>query len=486
MGASVAGRERDAAMAVSHRAVVDHTMQRQRHDRFRAAGPERTRGRERTDQLRRDRAGRESRIDLERSVGTQPRDILDEMPFQEGAKILEPLMKERHAGRHSVPPALHQQTLGDGEPHRGPEIGTGDRAAGAGPAALRKRDGKGRAIEALAQPRSHEADDPGMPAFHGGHDDGPAVVESEKRQSLGLRLLDGRPFDHLPLPVEPVEVGRDPGRIDGIAREQQARAQHRSADPSSGIDARPDQEPEMERRGRPFGARDVEQRREAGPPPARHDGETLRHEGAIEPDQRHHIRHRGQGHEVERLEEVRCRPAGPEPLLLQGSLQPDQHHEDDACGAERSEAREVVVTVGIDQRHGVRQLGAELVVVDHHGAEPEATRFRERNEACRSAVDRDQQGRAARCKVADRLQTRPVAVDHAVGDVDRGVEPRGPQIFHHQGRGGSAVDVVVAQNRDLLPDSDGPRQMLHGGSHVAQRVGIRHEAPQGGIEIGDA
>ncbi len=156
-------------------------------------------------------------------------------------------MIERHTGRHAVATALQQQALRNGEPHRGAEIGAGDRAAGAGPAACRECDREGRTIEPFAQPRRDETYDAGMPALHGGHEDGPILIVCEQCQRLGFRLLDSCAFDHLTFPVEPIEVGRDPGGIDRVARQQQARAERRVADASSGIDARPDQEPEMKR-----------------------------------------------------------------------------------------------------------------------------------------------------------------------------------------------------------------------------------------------
>ena len=72
---------------------------------------------------------------------------------------------------------------------------------------------------------------------------------------------------------------------------------------------------------------------------------------------------------------------------------------------------------------------------------------------------------------ADRLDVRAVALEHAVGDVDHRIEPAVAQEARQQRRRGRAVDVVVAEDRDLLAAldrvGDARRGLLHVGQHVS-------------------
>ena len=248
----------------------------------------------------------------------------------------------------------------------------------------------------------------------------------------------------------------------------------------------PSRNPSWNGVGAPFGPGDVEERGEPGPPAARHDGEALRHEGPVEAHQRNHVGHRGQRHEVERRQEVGRRAPVPEAGALQGPVQPHQHHEDRAGGAEVAQAGQVVLPVGVDEGAGAGKLGADLVVVDHHGVEAAPRRLFERRVAGRAAIDRDEQRRPALGEGRDGRHARAVAVDQPVRDVDGGIEAGGPQIAHQQRRCCRAVDVVVAQHGDPLARRDGARQPVHRGRHVDHHVGVGHEAAERGVDVGEA
>ena len=80
---------------------------------------------------------------------------------------------------------------------------------------------------------------------------------------FGLRLRQRGDLDRLALAVEPVELGRDAGRLDRIVGAQQVGAEIGAADAAAGIDARPEQESEMPGLRRTGEPRHVHQRGQA-------------------------------------------------------------------------------------------------------------------------------------------------------------------------------------------------------------------------------
>ena len=81
---------------------------------------------------------------------------------------------------------------------------------------------------------------------------------------------------------------------------------------------------------------------------------------------------------------------------------------------------------------------------------PEPPRFGQRLQAGGAAIDRHQQCRALAGERADRFDIGPVALENPVGNVDQRIEPAMAQIPGQQRRRGGAVDIVVAEDRDLL------------------------------------
>ena len=213
-------------------------------------------------------------------------------------------LAQRHAGRHGVAAALDQQALGHGAPHRAADIDAGDRAARAGADAARlERNGKCRPAEFLLQPRGDETDDAGMPAFRGGDHHRALLLDAERGHRLGFGLRQRFQLDRLALAIEPVELGGDLRRLDRIVFEQQPHAEIGAADAAAGIDARAEQKAEMPGFGRAGQPRHIHQADMPGAlAPAQRD-QTLGDEGAVEPDQRHHV---GDGAERDVVEERRA------------------------------------------------------------------------------------------------------------------------------------------------------------------------------------
>jgi hypothetical protein len=72
----------------------------------------------------------------------------------------------------------------------------------------------------------------------------------------------------------------------------------------------------------------------------------------------------------------------------------------------------------------------------------------------RAAIDREQQRGAARGERAHRLDIRAVAFEQAVGNVGQGIDAGVAQKARQQRGRRCAVDIVVAEDRDLLAAHD--------------------------------
>ncbi len=93
---------------------------------------------------------------------------------------------------------------------------------------------------------------------------------------LGLphRLL----LDGLAFAVQPVELGRDAGRLARVGGRQQPRAKAGVADAAAGIDAGTEEEAEMVRFAGLLQPGRIHERREADPPALAHHLQALAHE----------------------------------------------------------------------------------------------------------------------------------------------------------------------------------------------------------------
>ncbi len=186
---------------------------------------------------------------------------------------------------------------------------------------------EGRAVEPLLEPRRQNADDPWRPSLARHHHRCASLLETERRQRLGLGLGERGDLDLLAGAVQPIELGGNCARLEVVGRGQEPRAETRVADPPAGVDPRPDQEAEMIGPRRPVGAGDVEQRREPGTAALAHHLQPLDDEGAVEAGQRHDVGDGRERDEVERHQKVRGVPPVPETRLAQRAVQRDERHE---------------------------------------------------------------------------------------------------------------------------------------------------------------
>ena len=83
---------------------------------------------------------------------------------------------------------------------------------------------------------------------------------------------------------------------------------------------------------------------------------------------------------------------------------------------------------------------------------------------------------------ADSLDIGAIAFEDAVGNMDQRIEPAMAQMPGEQRRRGRAVDVVVAEDRDLLAANCRVRDAFGGGLHLRHGEGIGHQFADGRIE----
>ncbi len=93
----------------------------------------------------------------------------------------------------------------------------------------------------------------------------------------------------------------------------------------------------------------------------------------------------------------------------------------------------------------------------------------QRVRARRAAIDGDDQRRPALREFVDRLAVGAQALEQPVGNVDGGLEPLAPEEASQQRGRGGAVDVIVAEDRDLLLRPHRIGDPRRGKVHVDQR-----------------
>ena len=151
--------------------------------------------------------------------------------------------------------------------------------------------------------------------------------------------------------------------------------------------------------------------------------------------------------------------------------------------AEIAEARHVVLPVRIDDRIGARQLGARLVMVDDHRVHAELAGQQQRVVGHHAAIERDEKLHALGLERFDREPAWPVAFGDAVRDVDVGPAPHRFQETDDERHRRDAVDVVVADEADMLRAPDRRGEALGPPVEVAQLQRRRHELADRRVEM---
>ena len=115
-----------------------------------------------------------------------------------------------------------------------------------------------------------------------------------------------------------------------------------------------------------------------------------------------------------------------------------------------AEARQIVAAVRIDDGNRRRQHFVGLMVIDDDDIEAELLGLGQRLDTGGAAIDADQKRRAALGERAHRFDIRAIAFEQPVGNVDDRIDAAMAQIARQQRRRGRAVDVVIAEDGDVL------------------------------------
>ena len=233
------------------------------------------------------------------------------------------------------------QKPGDG----GAEVDPRDRAGrslalGAGEA----DDDRGQG-EAFLQPGGDDADHAGVPARARRPDE--RVTGAQALGGLGLGGGEDAGLDLPAVVVQRMEPCGERLGLGRIGRREQARPEIGGADAPARVD------PGAEDEAEPVGARpraqsgDIGEGGEPRTATSGHDRKALPDEGAVEPDERRHIRDRRQRHEIEQGEEIGLRPA----LGPQQAVGGDEEQEGDARRAEIAERAALVLPVRVHHGH---------------------------------------------------------------------------------------------------------------------------------------
>ena len=218
--------------------------------------------------------------------------------------------------------------------------------------------------------------------------------------------------------------------------------------------------------------------------PAQRD-QSLGDEGAVEAFERHHVGDSAKRHQIEHRQQIGRRPRTGEIVArAQFAGQRHQGHEHDAGGAEITQARQIVGAVRIDDRDRLRQLDVGLMMIEDHDIHAERTRFQQRHIAGGAAIDRDQQRHVFFGKAFDRVDIRAVALKDAIRNMHDRIKAALPQIAGEQRRRGGAIDIIIAEDRDLFTAHDRIGDPRAGRRHVGQHRRIGHQILDGRIEIG--
>lgn len=284
-------------------------------------------------------------------------------------------------------------------------------------------------------------------------------------------------FDRAAFLVEAVEFGCDRSRFIGVLRGQQADAEVRATYPAAGVDARAQCEAEVGA-GRVAGqTRGLDQRGDADVLARAHDLEALRHERAVEAAK---LRDVGDGTERDDIEQLDQLGLGAVLEEAAGAECADERGGGEEAHPDRGEmavrgAFGLVEAVGVYQRERVRERGRAFVVVDDDHVDLRVAGGVERVERLRAAIDRDDQRGAFAGEADERFARWAITFEQAVGDVRARFDAEIAQDEDHQRGGGGAVDVVIAEDRDLFVRLHGVGEALGGAVHVAEDRRVGHK-----------
>ena len=210
----------------------------------------------------------------------------------------------------------------------------------------------------------------------------------------------------------------------------------------------------------------------------------MRHEGAVDAFQRHHIADRGKGNQIEQAEQVRLFCVLVETFAAQHANCRHEKQKHDTGSSEMALAGEIILAVRIDHREGWRERLVGLVVINHDNLHPGVIGGNDCRFGGGAAIDREDEACPLLRQPGARQRCRSVALCKSVRDVSGACLAVRPQEPLDQGNGGPPIHVIVAKYGDSLARPDSVREAFRGSLHVLQPQWVRKQCAQRWIEIG--
>ncbi len=323
------------------------------------------------------------------------------------------------------------------------------------------RQEHGRAVQLLGDPPGRHAHHPLVPVRAPGHQD---RRQRRPRAKLPSRILHHPHLLDLPVAVPAVELG---GQLAGalrIAAHQQLQRPLRAVQASRRIDPRPEPEAHVGGGKRRLDARPLDERLQAVGARLRQRLQAESGDDPVLPAQRHQVGDSAEAGDPQQGRQVHGTAAAPGDRDAQLERQADRRQVGERIGAAR--------LAGVDVQRPGRQLTAGQMMVGHHHVDAHRLGPFDRRRRRAAAVRGDDQGTAevAGAVGVDRLKA--IAFAQPVRQDRQHVAAAGSEHGEQQGRGGDAVDVVVADHRDLLAPVACLNEALDDRLHAGEQKGI--------------
>ena len=398
-------------------------------------------------------------VDLQGGDHLLPAGVLPDHDLHSGPEGVDVLLPDGEARRQGVAAVALQEVaaLLQGAEEVDPPVGP------AGALALSvglEADHEHRAGELLGQPGGHDAHHPLVPGLVRQHQ---AVVLPVRVQPAQA-LVEDIQLHRLAGAVEVAELLGQQLRLGGVLGEDEVRGglglahAPRGVDPGGeavahggGVDV-PVQSPRLGHEGVEPPAVGLFQVAQAHPD-----------DGAVLPQQGHHVGHGAHGGQVGVLPEELVRPV---PAQGHHQLQGHPH------AGQVLEGIGAVLPVGVHHCHGLGQALLALVVVGDDHVHPQGGCVGRLLHGGDAAVHGDDQGDSPLRQGPDRGRIHPVALVQPVGDVILHPGPPGAEVVGQQAGGGDPVHVIVPVDGDLLPGLQGPLHPGHRSVHVLHEEGV--------------
>ena len=219
--------------------------------------------------------------------------------------------------------------------------------------------------------------------------------------------------------------------------------------------------------------RHIQQSRKPNPPALAEHLQALRHQGAIEPRERHDITHGRECDDIQQRKQIRLFAAREPSSAAQHTKARRCCQKRDRSGADVFQARWAIQPIGIDHGQHRRQRAFGLVMIQHHHISA-AFRGGQSGPRGNAAIHANNQRSAAITKCGNRRRIRPIAFLDAIRHVRCDLAAKITQKPRHQRAGAGAIHIIITEYRDMLTAAHRNRDTIRRRFHIRQARRVRH------------